>query len=188
MRLTARRYRSCNTLRGSSAGGKEHRQQRVSEQRGDQRLRGRLHPLVSHDRRLLEACVDRLWLVADGAVKPFEGDLDDYRRFVLAKTAPNGEEKPGAEAPGARADERREAAKTRRDVAPLRKDIAAAEEKMRRFAELIARVDEALAKPEAFAEDAAKALVLARRRGELEKALIAAEELWLTLSGDAEAD
>src|SRR6201996_9515827 len=40
--------------------------------------------LVSHDRRLLEATADRLFLVADGKVNPFEGDLDDYRRFLLA--------------------------------------------------------------------------------------------------------
>ena len=41
--------------------------------------------LVSHDRYLLEACADRLWLVADGALKPFDGDLDDYRRNVLTE-------------------------------------------------------------------------------------------------------
>ncbi|MGH7880813.1 MAG: ABC-F family ATP-binding cassette domain-containing protein, partial [Candidatus Binataceae bacterium] len=40
--------------------------------------------LVSHDRYLLEACADRLWLVQGGHVKPFDGDLDDYRRHVLA--------------------------------------------------------------------------------------------------------
>src|SRR6185437_680697 len=40
--------------------------------------------LVSHDRYLLEACADRLWLVQDGTVKPFDGDLDDYRRHVLS--------------------------------------------------------------------------------------------------------
>ncbi len=39
--------------------------------------------LVSHDRHLVEACADRLWLVADGTVKTFDGDMDDYRRFVL---------------------------------------------------------------------------------------------------------
>ncbi len=142
--------------------------------------------LVSHDRRLLEACVDRLWLVADGSVKPFDGDLDDYRRLVLAKSAATGEKAKG-EAPNSRAAERREAAKARRDLAPLRKEIAAAEEKMRRFADLIARVDAALSKPETFAADAAKALDLARQRSELEKALTAAEELWLTLSSEAEA-
>ncbi len=41
--------------------------------------------LVSHDRYLIEACADRLWLVADGTGRrPFDGDLDDYRRLVLA--------------------------------------------------------------------------------------------------------
>jgi ATP-binding cassette subfamily F protein 3 len=139
--------------------------------------------LVSHDRRLLEACVDRLWLVADGGVKPFEGDLDDYRRLVLAKSAPDSGEKRGEEP----REERREVARARRDLAPLRKDIAAAEEKIRRFADLMARVDAALARPEAFGGDGAKAMELSRQRGELEKALIAAEELWLTLSSEAEA-
>ena len=43
--------------------------------------------LVSHDRRLLEACVDRLWLTANGTVKPFDGDLADYGRFVLGADA-----------------------------------------------------------------------------------------------------
>ena len=40
--------------------------------------------LVSHDRHLVEACADRLWLVADGQVTPFDGDLDDYRARILA--------------------------------------------------------------------------------------------------------
>ena len=40
--------------------------------------------LVSHDRHLLDACADRLWLVADGKVTTFDGDLDDYRRRVLS--------------------------------------------------------------------------------------------------------
>ena len=44
--------------------------------------------LVSHDRRLLEATVDRLWLAANGTVKPFDGDLADYSRFVLSGAEP----------------------------------------------------------------------------------------------------
>ena len=40
--------------------------------------------LVSHDRRLIEATADRLLLVAHGRVEPFDGDLDDYRRFLLS--------------------------------------------------------------------------------------------------------
>ena len=46
--------------------------------------------LVSHDRYLLEACADRLWLVADGTVAPFDGDLDDYRRLTLAERGGGG--------------------------------------------------------------------------------------------------
>ena len=44
--------------------------------------------LISHDRRLLEACADRLWLVANGTVRPYDGDLEDYTREVLGRGAP----------------------------------------------------------------------------------------------------
>src|SRR5436305_452225 len=40
--------------------------------------------MVSHDRYLIEACADRLWVVADQAVTSYDGDLDDYRRLVLS--------------------------------------------------------------------------------------------------------
>ena len=39
--------------------------------------------LVSHDRALLRAVCDEFWLVADGRVEPFDGDLDDYQRWLL---------------------------------------------------------------------------------------------------------
>jgi ATP-binding cassette, subfamily F, member 3 len=141
--------------------------------------------LISHDKRLLEACVDQLWLVADGAVRPFEGDIEDYRRFVLTGASPGAAARRSEEG---RAEEPRESAKGRRELAPLRREIAAAEEKMHRLADLLARVDGALAGPEAFAgAGAPKALDLMRQRRELEKALAAAEELWLALSSEAEA-
>src|ERR1700712_5772304 len=47
--------------------------------------------LVSHDRHLLDACADRLWLVADGKVTTFDGDLDDYRRRVLSDRDDSGD-------------------------------------------------------------------------------------------------
>jgi ATP-binding cassette subfamily F protein 3 len=51
--------------------------------------------LVSHDRRLLEATADRFLLVADGRVEPFDGDLDDYRRYLLSgENTPTRREKP----------------------------------------------------------------------------------------------
>jgi ATP-binding cassette subfamily F protein 3 len=42
--------------------------------------------LVTHDRSLMELVADRLWLAADGHVKPFDGDMDDYAKFVLERT------------------------------------------------------------------------------------------------------
>ena len=96
--------------------------------------------LVSHDRRLLEACVDRLWLVANGTVKPFDGDLADYGRFVLGRAAPappkSKREQPAKPGP---------APNRKRDRAPLKRELAALEDKINRFQDLLRRVDAALA-------------------------------------------
>ena len=47
--------------------------------------------LITHDRSLMELVADRLWLAADGTVQPFDGDMDDYARFVLdrARSGPS---------------------------------------------------------------------------------------------------
>src|SRR6185503_19271072 len=42
--------------------------------------------LITHDRSLMELVADRLWLAADGTIKPFDGDMDDYSRFVLDRS------------------------------------------------------------------------------------------------------
>jgi ATP-binding cassette subfamily F protein 3 len=145
--------------------------------------------LVSHDRRLLEACVDRLWLVADGTVRNFDGDVADYSRFVLGKTeTPSGGRKaqePAVKTPASVI--RREAPRSRRDLGPLRKEIVAAEQKMHRFQDLLRRIDEALAKAGDTANNSAKVVDLAMKRAELERALLATEEQWLALSSQAEA-
>jgi ATP-binding cassette subfamily F protein 3 len=52
--------------------------------------------LVTHDRALMELVADRLWLVADGHVKPLDGDMDDYARYVLDR-AKNGASAPSQE-------------------------------------------------------------------------------------------
>ncbi len=135
--------------------------------------------IVSHDRRLLEACVDRLWLVAGGTVKPFEGDVADYGRFVLGQGAPSPQKKQApAQKPVA-------SLARKRDAAPLKRELAALEDKMARFQDLLGRVDAALAGAGATAGDALKLAELAARRGDLERALAAAEEAWLALSEEA---
>jgi len=46
--------------------------------------------LITHDRSLIELVADRLWLTADGRIKPFTGDMDDYARFVLDRAKAGG--------------------------------------------------------------------------------------------------
>ena len=133
--------------------------------------------LVSHDRRLLEACVDQLWLTANGTVKPFEGDLADYARFVLGQ------------AEGPRQKPRRESAQPppgpKREP-QLRRELAALEDRMSRLHDLLRRVDEALASLSADGADAVKVTDLAAKRADLERALTTAEEAWFELTAAAE--
>jgi ATP-binding cassette, subfamily F, member 3 len=135
--------------------------------------------LVSHDRFLLEASCDRLWLVGDGQVQPFDGDLDDYATHVLeARRRDRAEQEP------ARKVENREetmvsAAKPRIQAKELQK----IEEQMGRMNELIARVDTLLADPDVYTRDPEKAGRLANDRRALVDNLEQLETRWLELSG-----
>lgn len=136
--------------------------------------------LISHDRRLLEACVDRLWLVANGSVKAFDGDLEDYSQLVVGRGAPTARTaKP--------APERKDPAPARRDLGPLRKEIVAVEQRMQKFQDLLRRVDEMLAKASQTSAASAQVVDLTIKRAELERALMATEETWLELSSRAES-
>ncbi len=133
--------------------------------------------LVSHDRYLLDACADRLWQVANGGVTPFDGDMDDYKAMIL-----------GSEAKPRKAEVPRSAAAPRpRPPAPATKRLAAIEEKMAKFQDLIARIDAALSDRDAFIATPQRAAQLAKQRGELAKALAAAEDDWLMVSAERDA-
>jgi len=137
--------------------------------------------LVSHDRYLLEACADRLWLVADGRVTPFDGDLDDYVRLVLSERG--GRSASEKSAPQAdRAQARRAAAEKRAETAPLRKRVQKAEGEIARLTAELEKLDASLADGTLFARDTAKAATLAKTRADTANALAAAEEEWLAAS------
>jgi ATP-binding cassette subfamily F protein 3 len=142
---------------------------------------------VSHDRFLIEACADRLWIVGNGEVKNFDGDMDDYRRFVLSGEAtPNV--KPRPEEDKANKDaERKAAAERRAAAAPLRKTLHALEIRIDKLSTAIKKIDAALAGGRAYEENAAKASQLAKMRGEAAMALQASEDEWLQVSGALEA-
>jgi ATP-binding cassette subfamily F protein 3 len=142
--------------------------------------------LVSHDRYLIEACAERLVLVANGRAAPFDGDLDDYRKLVLAERSTAGQaaerRKENGPARARRADIRRAAAEKRAELAPLRQRIAQAEAAVGRLNAEIRRIDAVLADAGLFARDPAKAAELAKARAEHASALAKAEEDWLEAS------
>jgi ATP-binding cassette subfamily F protein 3 len=145
--------------------------------------------LVSHDRYLIEACADRLWLVANGAVTPFDGDLDEYRRFVLSDRGgdTNARKAASEAAPRAkRAEMRRAAAEKRIELTPLRRRLSDAEKAIARLSAEIARIDSALAAPDLYTREPDKAATLSKARADAADALARAEDEWLTVSSEIE--
>ena len=139
--------------------------------------------LISHDRHLLDACAEQLWLVANGTVAPFAGDLDDYRRRVLA--GEDAERKNGAPSVSrgpSRSDQRRSAAEKRAELAPLKRRIGAIEAELGRLSARINEVDAALSAPDLYARDPGQAAAFAKERAERAALLAAAEDEWLSLS------
>ncbi|MFC7052844.1 ABC-F family ATP-binding cassette domain-containing protein [Hansschlegelia quercus] len=137
--------------------------------------------LVSHDRHLLDATADRLWIVGGGGVEPFEGDLDDYRKYILSAEG-SGKSKKVGKGTGMRS----ESQPKRIDVGALKKKISSLEELMSECAQAIQRIDAELLAGAGFADRPKKAADLAKRRDEFQTALDEAEATWLAASADLE--
>jgi ATP-binding cassette subfamily F protein 3 len=163
--------------------------------------------LVSHDRSLLGLVCDSFWRVADGRVEPFDGDLDDYARWLRARrnTAESGSVSapvpqvaavahvpaapaPVAETPARAADRRRLAAEQREREKPLRQRIRDVEARMAAISAEMKRIETDLADPATFAQRSTADLArLARRQGELRAEHQGLEEQWLEASAALEA-
>jgi len=143
--------------------------------------------LISHDRHLLEASVDRLWLVADGTVRPFDGDLSDYRTMVLeARRGRSPTRATQASIAGSSGQERRRgAAKRREETAPLRKRVKDAEAKIAKLQKDVAALDQKLADPKLYNRPL-DAAFLAKERADLVRAIAEAEDAWLAASAAVE--
>ena len=145
--------------------------------------------VVAHDRHLLRATTDALWLVADGKIAQFDGDLDDYRDWVLGlrkrdRVEPEGS---GTATPVDRKAQKREEAAARQRLADARRPIAvrqaAIEKEMARYNLEKGKLDAWLATPDAYAEatkDELKSKVA--RQGEVNWQLARLETEWLELA------
>jgi ATP-binding cassette, subfamily F, member 3 len=137
--------------------------------------------MVSHDRYLIEACADRLWVVADHTVTTYDGDLDDYRRMVLSargmrtssRDRGSNERGNGRDKPARNGNEKR---------VPLKQKISEAEAEIARINGIIAKIDTALALPDLFTRDPKQAAQLSKARAGAASALQRAEEEWLAAS------
>ncbi|MDI3471274.1 MAG: Bis-ABC ATPase YheS [Pseudolabrys sp.] len=142
--------------------------------------------LVSHDRHLLAASADRLWLVANGEVHPFDGDLDEYRRRVLSERGDDdGKERKAVDTD--RGETRRAAAARRAETAPLRQRVSRADTVIKSLTAQIEKIDRALGDGALFTREPDKAAALARERAECVRKLAEAEEEWLDASAAVEA-
>ncbi|ULR46579.1 ABC-F family ATP-binding cassette domain-containing protein [Rhizobium sp. K102] len=142
--------------------------------------------LISHDRHLIEATVDRLWLVNGGTVTAFEGDMDEYRDLIVASGKKKEERPQPPDDATSKADQRKLNAERRASLTPLKKKINEIESLTAKLEKQIQALDAELANPALYEKTPAKAAEKVKQRGEAAAKLAAAEEEWLMLSSEYE--
>ena len=142
--------------------------------------------LVSHDRNLLRSTTDDLFLVHDGRMDHFEGDLDDYSRWLLeqkqeAKNENSDDSGTVSEhSAQARKEQKRLAAERRKQLRPLKKKVEELEKKLDKQQSELVKVEEELADPtiyEATNKDRLKTLL--DQQALLKKTVADIEEQWM---------
>lgn len=137
---------------------------------------------VSHDRHLLANTVDRFWLVANGSVTPFDGDLDDYRRWLSDQS---GARQSSDTAPARRANGKPDNAAWRARIKPLQNKVDRLTREVDSNAEALARIEAELADPALYRDQPperldtllARQTELSQRQASLESEWLAAEQL-----------
>lgn len=163
--------------------------------------------LVSHDRHLLRTTVDSFWIVADGCVQAFDGDLEDYRDWLTQHqanarredaTARQAQRNDASTTPETdfaaidRKQQKREEAEQRQRLAVLRKPIDTKLAKVEKELELvqtrIAKLDTLIADPDLYSDSRRQERVTSlAEHGELTKRANLLEEQWLELQTELEA-
>ena len=138
--------------------------------------------LVSHDMHLLELVADRLWLVKDGRVTPYDKDLAAYRSMLLG-TDPKADETPAK-------DRRKPDAKpvSKADMTALKSEVRKCEDRIAKLEDMAKRLSDKLANPDLYEDTKRGELsVWQKKYAEVEEALERAEALWLQASERLEA-
>ncbi len=140
--------------------------------------------LVSHDAHLIELVADRLWLVADGTCKPYEGSLDEYAaELQAARRARRQSDKERTEQPETSRDNKKQARKERAEqrqaTAELRKTIKNAETRMARLEAEKTALEARLADPEVYNGATRDLMALQLKHAEIKEQITAVEMEWL---------
>jgi len=135
--------------------------------------------LVSHDWHLLALVADRLWLVAYGTVRPFDGDLEDYERQVLDGGGSRDASRSNGSSSSHRRTARRHAADQRRELEPLRQAARRAEEMIAQLTDERAALDRVLARRQDPRDKGVALTAALKRRAELMRLIEQTEIEWL---------
>ena len=144
--------------------------------------------VVSHDRFLLRSCTDELYIVHNGKSAPYDGDLDDYRKYLAeAELALLETSETEAPAKADRRQQRREAAERRQQLQPITRKIRKLEEKMSPLQQQVTEIETALAQPEIYASEAKVQLKqLIAQQADIKSELELYELEWLALNEQLE--
>ncbi|MBM1632234.1 ABC-F family ATP-binding cassette domain-containing protein [Sulfitobacter mediterraneus] len=136
--------------------------------------------LVSHDMHLLSMVADRLWLVSDGTVKPYDDDLESYRKMLLTPTKPVSKNAKPKEAPKPKRASRDE-------ILALRSEVRKAEARVDKLNEMRDKLAKKLADPALYEDGKIGELeVWNKKYAEVMDALERAETLWMTAESKLE--
>lgn len=133
--------------------------------------------IISHDRNLLEAVVDRLWLVDKGTVTTYEGSLEDYRTLQLEKN--KSDRKQSAKGDSEKKKSRKDGALTRKRLSPLKKAYENIDALISKKQGEIQRIDTQLSVTDIFTINPDKAVNLGQNRVRLLREIEALELEWL---------
>ncbi len=135
--------------------------------------------IISHDRHLIEATCDTLWIAEGGTIKELDEDLDSYQRSITSTKEPKGGK-------GERKLSKQEAAARRAEVAPLKASIKDAETKIARLKVEIEKIDAQLADPKVYNGAPERLIALGKDKARFSADLTTTEEQWLALSAELE--
>ncbi len=134
--------------------------------------------LITHDRHIIESCVDRLWVVGDGTVTPYDDDIETYRQSLLGRVARDARGKKPAPA-DEKSQRRRDKASLRETLKPLKAAAARWEKEAERLRGVIEIIDKGLAAPGLYEKDPKTATELQIKRARAVDLLDTAELNWL---------